>query len=557
MTEQKVKKRGWVKNAAMIFLAVMLLLTFFSNTIMNRSQPEVAAQRVQSGALNAKIRGSGQVTANECFEVKSQQSRKIDSVLVKTGDRVEVGDVLVRFSDAESEEIKTAQNELDELELNYQLALVDAGNGEYAKETRAVEQARTALEKHKTDMTVKYVSEEQIKQAELNLDNAEIAVTRQEDLITKLEAQYGSGAGDLQKAEKELQSVLLVYETEYNNLVEETDDWMKRNGITETAKQDEQRSIYMTALVERYKQLVEAASLSGLSVSALDEGEDTVKLFATSQISPRWVETEKMKRMIKAYEAVNPKKTAYETAQKAAGISDAKAKLVELNRAKTDCTQALQDLKDKKSEYDTLEDGLNTKRNALDDAIAALADAQKADQKTNIKLESDREKLENKRKALEELKAGGAGAEIKSEVSGIVKTVDAKAGDKTEKDKQILSIDVPEKGYGVSFSVPIEKSKRVKVGDEAEVSGYYWGSKISATLVGIKTDPQNPSTNKILKFKLGGDVESGSTVNVAIGERGGNYDAIVPTNAIRSDNNGDFVLVVVSKSSPLGNRFMA
>ena len=29
------KRREWVKNAAIIFLTIMLVLTFFSNTIMN------------------------------------------------------------------------------------------------------------------------------------------------------------------------------------------------------------------------------------------------------------------------------------------------------------------------------------------------------------------------------------------------------------------------------------------------------------------------------------------------------------------------------------------
>ena len=38
------KNREWVKNAAIVFLAVLLVLTFFSNTIMNRSLPEVATQ---------------------------------------------------------------------------------------------------------------------------------------------------------------------------------------------------------------------------------------------------------------------------------------------------------------------------------------------------------------------------------------------------------------------------------------------------------------------------------------------------------------------------------
>ena len=47
------KRREWVKNAAIVFLAVMLALTFFSNTIMNYSLPEVATQYVQRGSFTA------------------------------------------------------------------------------------------------------------------------------------------------------------------------------------------------------------------------------------------------------------------------------------------------------------------------------------------------------------------------------------------------------------------------------------------------------------------------------------------------------------------------
>ena len=36
-----------------------------------------------------------------------------------------------------------------------------------------------------------------------------------------------------------------------------------------------------------------------------------------------------------------------------------------------------------------------------------------------------------------------------------------------------------------------------------------------------------------------------------------NAATIVPNSAIRSDSNGSFVLVIVAKSSPLGNRFVA
>lgn len=76
-------------------------------------------------------------------------------------------------------------------------------------------------------------------------------------------------------------------------------------------------------------------------------------------------------------------------------------------------------------------------------------------------------------------------------------------------------------------------------------------------MVGIKSDPQNPGTNKILSFKLQGTVESGSQISVALGERGGSYETIVPNSSIRSDANGKFVLAVISKNSPLGNRYIA
>ena len=61
--EYKPKNREWVKNAAIIFLAVLLVLTFFSQTIMNRTLPEVATQYVTDGSITAKVRGTGHVTA--------------------------------------------------------------------------------------------------------------------------------------------------------------------------------------------------------------------------------------------------------------------------------------------------------------------------------------------------------------------------------------------------------------------------------------------------------------------------------------------------------------
>ena len=42
-----------------------------------------------------------------------------------------------------------------------------------------------------------------------------------------------------------------------------------------------------------------------------------------------------------------------------------------------------------------------------------------------------------------------------------------------------------------------------------------------------------------------------------MGSKGQQYDLLVPNSSIREDNNGKFVLTVVAKSSPLGNRYTA
>ena len=94
MNENGSKKREWVKTAAIIFLTVLLILTFFSNTIQNYSLPEVATQYVQSGTITAKIRGTGTIESGDPYEVKVTESRKVSSVAVKVGDTVQKGDIL-------------------------------------------------------------------------------------------------------------------------------------------------------------------------------------------------------------------------------------------------------------------------------------------------------------------------------------------------------------------------------------------------------------------------------------------------------------------------------
>lgn len=126
MTETKTKRRGWVKNAAIIFLAVLLVLTFFSNTFLNRSLPEVAAQYPTSGSIDLKIRGDGLVSSNQVEKVTIAESRKVKGVAIRAGDEVTEGQALFLLADTESAELEAASTLLEDMELAYAKKLLDA-----------------------------------------------------------------------------------------------------------------------------------------------------------------------------------------------------------------------------------------------------------------------------------------------------------------------------------------------------------------------------------------------------------------------------------------------
>ena len=78
MNETTVKRREWVKNAAIVFLAFLLVLTLFSNTIRNRSLPEVAVQYTTSGSVSGGIRVSGTVNASNSYSITADSTRTVE-----------------------------------------------------------------------------------------------------------------------------------------------------------------------------------------------------------------------------------------------------------------------------------------------------------------------------------------------------------------------------------------------------------------------------------------------------------------------------------------------
>ena len=150
MTEQELmakhqKRKDRIKNIAIIFLVIMLLLTFFSNTIMNYSLAEVGTAYASSGTLTTKIRGDASVEAKDPVQVMVEQEAKVLKVLVKNGDKVKKGKTLFVLEGASSEELETAENELLTLNHDHQKALLDIKVPDYAKNNSDIKYARKDL----------------------------------------------------------------------------------------------------------------------------------------------------------------------------------------------------------------------------------------------------------------------------------------------------------------------------------------------------------------------------------------------------------------------------
>lgn len=494
--EVKVKNRGWVKNAAIIFLAVMLVLTFFSNTFMNHSLAEVATQSVTNGSITAKVRGTGTVESNGSYQVKAGATREIRAVMVKEGQEVNQGDVLFVLGEGPSEELDAATENLRQLQLSYQRTAVnmpsfdyslDERNIEKAKETLASAQAAENSAKAALEQNAN-VPEAELKAAQARLDSANQALT---DARAELQTRYDAAMILRDQAQARLQELL-------NNKPEEPEDGSEEDSS--------------------YQQQLAAAQAELDAANALLESLDP---------------------------SVDP------TVKAAQAEADAAQEALDaiLNRAgpyAESYNQAVEARKAAEDELFTLEYNLNQAKIQNNKTAAAAA----------LELQDMAQQIEKAKKQLAEL-SGGEDNQVTANVGGIIESIAYTAGSTAPKDEVLCTIQVPDMGYSLSFSVTNEQARRLRVGDSASVTNYYWGSEITATLTNIKTDPKNPQTSKLLTFDLSGDVNAGSELTISVGQKSQNYEIIIPNSAIRTDSNGSYVLTVEAKNSPLGNRYIA
>ena len=572
MTEQRVKNRGWVKNVAIIFLAVMLVLTFFSNTIMNASLPEAAVQYVQSGSITTQIRGTGTITAKEVYEVKTTTSRKVQSVLVTKEQEVKVGDVLLILAAGEGTETDELKTQLETAKYSYQQKLINMSGGG-SEVTRAQEKLQEAIAAR--DAIAVNITAEDIELAKVRYETAK---EYYQQLTYELEDAGGYVEGGKGDTLKELSDAVNAAQLEYDsNCIRYKNE---KYYIEDILASEAARQLY------KDKQAC-AEAIADVFAASTGSLNDYFETYADSTFAERKalglefyifdgkasyitnLPSQALADIAKGYNAIREARDALTKAQDAynKAVESMQPQNEALNKQVTEAKREMdaleaeyKELSDKKTAYDTAKDNVISCENALQ----TLLKTSKLDNLELSKMANEIAKLEAK---LEELSGGEkdaegnvTGGQIVSEVNGVVKEINVTAGNNTDPATAVMTIEVPDRGYTVSMNVTNEQAQKVTIGDTAEISTGYWGSSgLSGKLVGIRNNTSaGQNGGKQLVFDVtGSDITSGTQVSVSIGQRSQNYDTIVPNSALRSDSNGSFVLVIVAKSSPLGNRFVA
>ena len=511
MTPQEYKaqkRKDTIKNLAIAFLAALLVLTLFSNTIMNYTLPQVATTYVGSNEISPQIRGTGTLTAGSTYDVVITQTRKIATVEVKVGQEVEKDQVLYTLEDAESEELEAAKKEAEDAKDAY----------------------------------------------DLEMFSADIPASDIQSIRNGASLSFDKFLKELSEA-NENYSAALQADTDVQAQIDEYEYYKKIASLYVTADEDRDKSTEGTTTMSDadivYQQTLLEEQIKDLE-GEISDYDTKITAFESMYGTDAQVYEDSSEDFINAY-------NSYREAIDNKYVAESKKGVAERELAK------LKDFGNLETRNASYYDGLiasaeeNKKQTAQ-----ALTEAEKtrndvlAKIKAEIALVQKRTDYEQAKAKVDKLEETAIDASVKAPVAGTITNLNYKAGESTKANETMATIQLEGQVLTLSFSVTTDQAKKVKVGQSASAQNAWAYSDLSAVLTSITNDSTDPNGHKVLNFEVSGsDLSAGQSLSLVMGENAVTYDLVVPNSAIREDNNGKFVLILESRSTPFGNRYIA
>ncbi len=306
MNESTAKRRIWIRNIIIIVLIVLLILTLFSNTILERSLPEVSVTYPQYSQITSRIRATASVAAKESYTVGVTQTRKVSSVAVRVGARVEKGATLLTLAPGDSGEVQKAMEELT----NLQIQLIQKKKADPALQTSSQsatgKSLETQLKSARTELSNAYTDLAELRN---DLQDLKDELAELEDELVKLQEELAAlpTSNDVWAAEQVIalaKQSIEAYEAEIDRLERK----QKAIGANSYYTIDELAGLRQDALYEQ--DLAEKAYIEAMA--ARDNAKVTVKLWE-----------DRVKLAQDAYDKATESLTEYKQSLSNSNITDA------------------------------------------------------------------------------------------------------------------------------------------------------------------------------------------------------------------------------------------
>jgi HlyD family secretion protein len=186
---ERVQKKA-IRRALLAFVFMMAGLTFFSNTLMNLSLPQVAVEQPFRGSLSHEVSGLGTVESAETSDLYVQVNWAVSEAVVQVGDQVESGQQLVTFHTQDAENAlkdnearyRQRQLSLQKLQDSYLNAARNGDDSQIVSLARDIESAQLDLQ----------ILERGIETTRRQLDQYSSLISPVSGIITELNAVKGA-----------------------------------------------------------------------------------------------------------------------------------------------------------------------------------------------------------------------------------------------------------------------------------------------------------------------------------------------------------------------------
>lgn len=511
------KAKKWL----LLFFLIMCGLTVLSHIADSLTVPRVKIGKVQKLSLNFAISGNGTIVENSNDYIKVEENLRVTKVYIKSGDIVKEGDVLFEYDmddikklyDDDETKLRKAQIEKDKLvvgkdKLNDKVDIYgDALNNLRGMED--VQNARDEVTKAKKEYEQAY--EKAVKKAEKESNDD---VKEKQEIYDKAEKEYQdmkiSNTEDILKAERD---------------VEDAEDKLRivKKYCKKGDDDDNADHIYKKSDVAEAEKILERAQ----------DDLDRINEKCDYNLENAEKNLDKAKKNLEDA-GKEPFDYDSELSSSVDKIEAANKNLSELIRKSEDAENVLNDEQEKKS----IEENNQEVESKIDDLDI---DSQDVDIQV-IKKDIDRlnKIIQNNGK-------------VSATVSGVINKMEIEEG-KTTTGQELVSISFDK--CSIEGIVTKEDAKKVSCGDDIYIKINDKDNPIESTISSIGS-PDSDGMVKVIAVMPDGNYQIGAEVSFELKKNSRKYDKCIPIEALRSDSQGKYVLVISQRNTVLGEEDIA